>query len=58
MAQASSDLHRLYLSAQGIKLNENGGFYWRGKSYGVKTKFRVAAAMLTREISLMDCVHQ
>ena len=33
MAQAYLDLHRLYRSAQGIKMNENGGFYRHGKSY-------------------------
>ena len=44
MAQAYSSLHRLYLSPQGIKLNKNGGFYWRGKSYYVEMKLRVAAA--------------
>ena len=38
------DLHRLYLSEKGIKLNVNDGFYRRGKSYGVETKLRVAAA--------------
>ena len=46
MAQAYSDLHRLYLSEQGIKLNNNGGFYRRGKSYGMEMKLRVAAAYL------------
>ena len=44
MVQASSDLHRLYLSEQGIKLNNNGGFYRRCKSYDVETTLRVAAA--------------
>ena len=40
------DLHRLYLSEKGIKLNVNDGFYRRGKSYGVETKLRVAAAYI------------
>ena len=43
MAQAYSDLHRIYLSGKGIKLNNNGGFYRCGKSYGVETKLHVVA---------------
>ena len=46
MTQAYSDLHRLYLSEKGIKLNDNGGFYRRGKSYGVEKKLRVTAAYI------------
>ena len=44
MAQTYSDLHRLYLSGQGIKLNNNGDFYRRGEIYGVEMKLRIAAA--------------
>ena len=44
MAQAYSDLYRLYLSGKSIKLNNNGGFYRCSKSYGVETKLHVVAA--------------
>ena len=42
--QSFSDLHRFYLAQRGVKLNSNGGFYRRGKNYGIETKLRVAAA--------------
>lgn len=31
---------------QGIAQNQNGGYYQRGKSYGIETKLRVAATYL------------
>ena len=34
----------LYLAKRGVKLNNNGGFCQRGKSYGMETKLWVAAA--------------
>ena len=52
MAQAYSDLHQLYFSEQGIKLNNNGEFYWCGKSYAVVTKLRVAAVYVDAQDKL------
>ena len=44
MAQAFSDLHRLYLAKKGVILIDNDGFSQRVKRYGVETKLNVAAA--------------
>lgn len=39
-----SNRHRLQLAERGVGLNDNGGFYRRGKICGIETKLRVAAA--------------
>ena len=44
MAQTYSDLHRLYLSGQGIQLTNNDGFHRHGEIYGMETKLCVTAA--------------
>ena len=51
MAQAYSDLYRLYLSGQGIQLNNNGGFHRHGEIYGMETSCASPLRMLMREIN-------
>jgi transposase len=42
-----NELHRLYFADQhNVLVNSNGGFYQRGKSYGMETKLFVAAKYL------------
>ena len=51
--QAFSDLHKLYLSQRGVELNLKGGFYQRGKSYGVEKKLSVAAVYADADKKVM-----
>ena len=41
-----NELHQLFFIEHGIALNKNGGYYKRGKSYGIEKKLLVAATYL------------
>ena len=41
-----NELHRLFFIQEGIAINKNGGYYQRGKSYGLEKKLLVAATYL------------
>ena len=42
-----NEVHRLYFANKhAVLVNSNGGFYQRGKSYGMETKLFVAAKYL------------
>jgi hypothetical protein len=45
-----NELHQLYFAgSHGVLMNSNGGFYQRGKSYGLDVKLLVAAKYLNHK---------
>ena len=44
--ETMNELHQLFFIEQGIALNKNGGYYQRGRSYGIEKKLLVAATYL------------
>ena len=48
------DMHRLFFINRDIAVNQNGGFYQRGKSYSMEIKLRVAATYLDAKEKSID----